>query len=358
MPTDARVFVIAEAGVNHNGDRAMALRLVDAAADAGADAVKFQTFSASKLVTRAAPKAQYQQRATGNDEGQYEMIRALELDRAAHDAIAAHAKKRGIEFLSTPFDPDSLAMLVGMGMQRIKVSSGDITDAPYLVQIARAAPTVIVSTGMSTLSDIEDALGALAFGFTQPADAAPSREAFARAFGSPEGRAALAARVTVLHCTTEYPAPFEEVNLRAMRTIGEAFGLPVGYSDHTTGTHVSIAAVALGAVLIEKHFTLDRNLPGPDHKASLEPGELAAMVAAIRDVERAMGDGVKRPTAAEWKNRAVARKSLVAAKPIAAGEPLALASKRPGTGVSPFEHWRLSGRAAPRAYDTDETIDE
>lgn len=358
MRTESGILVIAEAGVNHNGSLDMARRLVDAAADAGADAVKFQTFRAERLVTRDAPKARYQQRSTGDDGGQFDMIRALELGEEEHVALAAHCAGRGIEFLSTPFDSESLRLLVGrLGMRTIKVSSGDITNAPFLLDIARAAEDVILSTGMSTLADVEAALGVLAFGFTQAADAAPSRAAFEHAYASPAGREALAGRVSLLHCTTEYPAPIDEVNLLAMDTMAGAFGLEVGYSDHTEGIHVPVAAVALGATIIEKHFTLDRNLPGPDHKASLEPGELAAMVAAIRDVERALGDGVKRPTAAEWKNREVARKSLVAARAIAAGEKLALACKRPGTGLSPFEYWAVQERVAGRDYGEDEAID-
>jgi N-acetylneuraminate synthase len=357
MPTD-RTFVIAEAGVNHNGSMELAERLVDAAAEAGADAVKFQTFQAAKLVTREAPKAQYQKRTTDAAESQFEMIRALELPAAAHEQLIARCRARNVRFLSTPFDSESLALLVRrFGIGTIKVSSGDITNAPFLLEIARCAEQVIVSTGMSTLAEIEDALGVLAFGFTAPADAAPGLGAFARAFASDAGQSALRERVHVLHCTTEYPAPVDEVNLRAMDTIAAAFGVRVGYSDHTNGIHIPVAAVARGATLIEKHFTLDRAMPGPDHKASLEPAELRAMVDAIREVERAMGDGIKRPTASEWKNREVARKSLVAAKATAAGEKLELAVKRPGTGLSPFEFWEREGRSAARDYRADEALD-
>ena len=358
MRTESGVLVIAEAGVNHNGSLDMARRLVDAAAAAGADAVKFQTFRADRLVTRDAPKARYQERATGEAGGQHGMIRALELGEEEHGQIAGHCAARGIEFLSTPFDAESLRLLVDrLGMRTIKVSSGDITNAPFLLEVARAAEDVILSTGMSTLADVEAALGVLAFGFTQPADAAPGRAAFERAFASPAGREALLGRVSLLHCTTEYPAPIDEVNLLAMDTLASAFGLEVGYSDHTEGIHVPVAAVALGATVIEKHFTLDRSLPGPDHKASLEPAELRAMVAAIRDVERALGDGVKRPSASEWKNREVARKSLVAARAIRAGEKLEVECKRPGTGLSPFEFWSVQGRPAARDYGPDEAID-
>jgi N-acetylneuraminate synthase len=359
MATDARVFVIAEAGVNHNGSMETARRLVDVAADAGADAVKFQTFQAKHLVTRAAPKAEYQKATTASSESQFDMLRALELSAADHETLAAHAKSRKIAFLSTPFDAESLRFLTqGLGMTTVKVSSGDITNAPFLLDIALEARDVIVSTGMSTLSDIEAALGVLAFGFTRGRDAQPGRAAFQAAFASPAGRTALEERVTVLHCTTEYPAPVDEVNLRAMRTIATAFGVRVGYSDHTRGIHIPVAAAALGARVIEKHFTLDRALPGPDHKASLEPAELRDMVAAIREVERAMGDGIKRPTPSELGNRDVARKSLVAARALAAGEGFDITCKRPGTGVSPFEYWTLKARKAARAYAPDEAIDE
>lgn len=353
------VYVIAEAGVNHNGSREMALQLVDEAAKAGVDAVKFQTFSASKLVARHAPKAEYQLKTTDGDESQFEMIRKLELSLEDHVTLIAHAKARGVAFLSTPFDDDSLHLLTGrFGISTIKVSSGDLTNAPFLLEIARTAQRVIISTGMSTLGEIESALGVLAFGFTTAKDARPSRLAFEAAWASPEGHAAVRERAVVLHCTTEYPAPVAEVNLRAMDTLGQAFAVPVGYSDHTQGIHIPVAAVARGATLIEKHFTLDRSLPGPDHKASLEPGELAAMMAAIRDVERALGDGVKRPTPSEIKNRVVARKSLVAAHDLAAGAPLAIACKRPGSGRSPFDYWDLSGKPAGRPYQADEVLDE
>lgn len=359
MPPEARpTYVIAEAGVNHNGSLAMAKELVEVAARAGVDAVKFQTFRAASLVTRAAAKAAYQVRTTGADEGQYEMLERLELSPQDHDVLIAHAAEHGVAFLSTPFDEASLDLLVGrFGLTTIKVSSGDLTNAPFLLAIARAARRVILSTGMASLAEVEAALGVLAFGFTAPVEAAPGPAAFEAAFASAAGQAALRARAVVLHCTTEYPAPFDEVNMRAMDTLAAAFGLETGYSDHTQGIHVPIAAVARGARVIEKHFTLDRTLPGPDHKASLEPAELVAMVAAIRDIERCLGDGVKRPTATEWKNREVARKSLVAADATAAGAPLALACKRPGTGLSPFQYWSLAGTPARRAYAADEPID-
>lgn len=355
-----RVFVIAEAGVNHNGDMDLARRLVDVAADAGADAVKFQTFRAQALASQNAPKAEYQTRTTGAEESQFEMLRRLELSEAHHDALIEHARQRQIEFLSTPFDPISLDLLTRrFGIRTIKVPSGELTNGPFLLQVARAADKVILSTGMSTLGEVEEALAVLAFGFTSDAKGPERRESFQRAFASPEGQQALRERVTLLHCTTEYPAPLHEVNLRAMQTMATVFGLPTGYSDHTMGIHVSVAAAALGARIIEKHFTLDRALPGPDHEASLEPGELRDLIRQIRDIERALGDGIKRPTASEWSNRDIARKSLVAAQPIAKAAAYTeenLTAKRPGTGVSPMRMWDYIGSQAPRALDGDELI--
>lgn len=355
------VFVIAEAGVNHNGNIEMAHRLIDAAADAGANAVKFQTFRATDLAGRDAPKAAYQERTTDAAESQLDMLKRLELAPAAHFALRDHAAEREIAFLSTPFDDASLDFLTGeMGMETIKIPSGEITNGPFLLRIARAAQKIILSTGMSSLGEVEAALAVLAFGLSTTPDAAPSHAAFETAFLSQAGQKQLRTHVTLLHCTTEYPAPPIDVNLRAMDTLGTAFGLPVGYSDHTQGIHIPIAAIARGAVLIEKHFTLDRTLPGPDHRASLEPEELKAMVHALREVETALGDGAKRPAAAEISNRAVARKSLVAARPIAAGEalsPSTLACKRPGTGISPMAFWDLCGRAATRIYAEGEAID-
>lgn len=354
MPT----FIIAEAGVNHNGSIDLAMRLIDAAADAGADAVKFQTFRAQQLVSAGAPKAAYQTLTTDAAESQLDMLRRLELGDSDHEGLMAHARERGIEFLSTPFDLPSLAMLTKeLGLRRIKIPSGEITNAPLLLATARAAERVILSTGMSTLADVEAALGVLAFGFTQ--SGTPSHGATENAFASETGQRALRDKVVLLHCTTEYPAPFGEVNLRAMDTLSKVFGLPVGYSDHTIGIHIPVAAVARGACIIEKHFTLDRSLPGPDHTASLEPSELTAMVSAIRDVELALGDGIKSPSASEWKNRDIARKSLVVLSATAAGDTWTtenLGCKRPGTGISPMHYWQLLGQPADRAYQTDELL--
>ena len=360
MHTEMPNFIIAEAGVNHNGDLSLARQLIDVAAEAGADAVKFQTFRAEHVVSRAAPKAEYQTRTTGSSESQFEMIRKLELSEADHEELIAHAQARGIAFLSTPFDVPSLHLLTRrFGLQTIKIPSGEITNAPFLLAIARCAPRVILSTGMSTLADIEDALGVLAFGFNAPAAAGPQRGDFEQAFASEVGQRSLRNRATLLHCTTEYPAPFGEVNLRAMDAMAMAFGLPVGYSDHTPGIHVSLAAVARGAQVIEKHFTLDRNLPGPDHRASIEPDELRALVRQTREITQALGDGIKRPTAAEWKNRDIARRSLVASKAIKAGETYSeenLVCKRPGTGNSPFDYWDFLGARADSEYEADQLI--
>ncbi len=353
-------FIIAEAGVNHNGNIDLAQQLVDIAADAGADAVKFQTFQADRVVSRYAPKAEYQAQTTGKTESQLEMVRKLELSASDHEVLIRHAQSRGIQFLSTPFDVPSLYLLTrDFGLKTIKIPSGEITNAPFLLEIARSAEKIILSTGMSTLAEVEAALGVLAFGFTTD-QTIPQRGDFEQSFASDQGQQELHDRVTLLHCITEYPAPFAEVNLRAIDTLSAAFGLPVGYSDHTPGIHISLAAVARGAKVIEKHFTSDRTLPGPDHQASLDPQELNQLVQQIREIEQALGDGIKRPTASEWKNREVARKSLVAAKAIEASEVFTaenLTCKRPGTGVSPFSYWQTIEQVATRSYDIDETLD-
>lgn len=352
-------YIIAEAGVNHNGSLEMARKLVEVAAQAGADAVKFQTFKADKLVSHSAAKADYQARTTGTEETQYEMIRKLELDETAHEQLIAHSKECGIAFLSTPFDPESVDLLAGrFDLPCLKVPSGEITNAPLLLKIACTGKPVILSTGMSTLGEIENALGVLAFGYLGLEK--PSVAAFASAYGSPGGQAVLQEMVSLLHCTTEYPAPLEDVNLAVMDTLHSAFSLPVGYSDHTEGITVAIAAAARGARIIEKHFTLDRTLPGPDHRASLEPGELKQMVIAIRAVELSIGLPQKHPTPSELNNRVVARKSVVAACPIATREIFTetnLIIKRPGDGLSPLQYWELLGRVAIRDFATDEAIE-
>ena len=331
------VFVIAEAGVNHNGNLELAHALVDAAADAGADAVKFQTFRAKELVSVSAPKAQYQKQTTDASESQLAMIRRLELDEAAHGVLLEHCRQRAIRFLSSPFDIPSVRFLQSLGMKTFKIPSGEITNVPYLREIGECAENVILSTGMSTLGDIEQAIGIL----TQ---AGTRRE-----------------HITLLHCTTEYPAPVNEINLRAMETLRRAFPgvCGVGYSDHTEGIHIPIAAAAMGASVIEKHFTLDRTMEGPDHKASLEPDQLSHMICAIRDIEVALGDGIKRPSPSEFANMAVARKSLVAARHIHKGELFTeenLTAKRPGTGISPLLWDQYIGTIAARDYQPDDLI--
>jgi len=354
----SQVLIIAEAGVNHNGSVEMAQRLVKAAAAAGADAIKFQSFHAEQLVSAAARKADYQMAATGSDESQLEMLRRLELDEAAHELIAATARDVGIEFLSTPFDTASVELLLRLGVARLKVASGELTNAPLLLRAARSHKPILLSTGMSTLEEIRDALGVLAFGYSDAG--APTNVGFQRAYQSEVGQARLGENVTLLHCTTEYPAPFEHANLRAMDTLRAEFGLPVGLSDHTEGIAVSVAAAARGAAVIEKHLTLDRALPGPDQLASIEPHEFAALVRSIRQVEQALGSPTKSATTAEEKNRAVARRSLVAAAAIGAGEVFTehnVAIKRPGTGLSPLLYWEVLGKRARRAYRPDEVIE-
>jgi N,N'-diacetyllegionaminate synthase len=331
-----RVFIIAEAGVNHNGSLKIAKALVDAAAQAGADAVKFQTFKASNLVSKSALKADYQKKSTESAETQHAMLERLELDELAHQSIIEHCKNKNIMFLSTPFDAESVDMLQNFGMPMYKIPSGEITNLPYLRHISRLGKEIILSTGMSNLDEIGDALDVLEFE------------------GTPR------ASITVLHATTEYPCPIEEVNLYAMLTIHKTFGVRVGYSDHTHGIEVPIAAVALGACIIEKHFTLDRSMDGPDHKASLEPDELNAMVKAIRNIEGALGDGIKRPMASEVKNKLVVRKSLVASRGIKAGEffsPENISAKRPGTGISPMLWDEVIGKRACRDFLSDELIE-
>ncbi len=352
-------LVIAEAGVNHNGSLALALQLVDVAADAGADVVKFQTFKAEQLATAKAAKAEYQVANTQEAGSQLAMLRRLELSQADHHTLLARCRERGIRFMSTGFDADSLAFLATLDMPALKMPSGDITCGPLLLQAARLHRPLIVSTGMSTLADIEQALGVIAFGLTTEREPT-GRADFEAAYTSAEGRRALEKHVTLLHCVTQYPAPPEAVNLRAMDTMAAAFGLPVGYSDHTAGIAVSIAAVARGAVVIEKHFTLDRSLPGPDHAASLEPAELTHLVSAIRSVELALGSPLKAPAAQELGNRVVGRRSVVAARNIRLGELFTadmLTHKRPGGGISPLDGWALLGRPARRDYAADDPIE-
>lgn len=352
------IVVIAEAGVNHNGSLERALQLVDAAAGAGADAVKFQTFVPEALVSRHAAKAAYQRQHTAADESQLDMLRTLALDHAAHHTLRGHCQRRGIEFLSSPFDGASARFLIDeMDLRILKLGSGEITNGPLLLQLARSGKPLILSTGMATLPEVEQALAVLAFGYAEPIAGPGAADLRYRA---DTVRHTLQGKVTLLHCTTEYPCPFADVNLRAMDTLRDAFGLPVGYSDHTPGIAVSLAAAARGARVIEKHFTLDRRLPGPDHQASLEADELRQLVNAIRQIEAALGHGRKEPAASELKNRPIARKALVAARPIRAGEVFTaanLTAKRPAQGLSPMQYWDMLGRTATRDYLTDEAID-
>lgn len=331
-----RTLIIAEAGVNHNGDLAMARQLIDVAADAGVDFVKFQTFSAERQVTQIAAKAQYQQNTTDSTESQHAMLKRLELSVDAHSELINYCIHRNVRFLSTGFDIQSVELLLELGQKIIKIPSGEITNLPYLRFIGQQGLEVILSTGMSTMQEISNALKVLV-------DSGTRRE-----------------QITVLHCTTEYPAPFAEINLRAMQTIAQAFNVKIGYSDHSVGIEVPIAAVAMGAQVIEKHFTLDRTLPGPDHQASLEPRELYAMVAAIRNVEPALGNGVKQVTPSEWKNKDIARKSIVARQAIKLGELFTaenLAAKRPGNGISPMRWDEVLGMRASRDFSVDELIE-
>ena len=329
------VLIIAEAGVNHNGDVELAKKLIDVASEAGADLVKFQTFNADRLATLAAHKADYQTKTTNSSESQHEMLRRLELTEDMHRELIAHCALRNIGFFSTGFDIESIDLLISLGQDHFKIPSGEITNLPYLRHIGQLGKAVILSTGMATLGDIEAALDVL------------------------EQAGTARAQITVLHCTTEYPTPMHEVNLRAMQSIHAAFGVAVGYSDHTQGIEVAIAAVAMGATVIEKHFTLDRSMPGPDHQASLEPAELKAMVAAIRNIEVALGDGIKRLTPSEARNKPVVRKSLVASQAIKAGEAFSaqnITTKRPGTGISPMRWDEVMGRTALRDFVADELI--
>ncbi|MDD3603884.1 MAG: N-acetylneuraminate synthase [Kiritimatiellae bacterium] len=331
-----RCFIIAEAGVNHNGSLERALELVDAAAAAGADAVKFQTFVAEEEISRFAPKAEYQLASTPSAESQMEMVKKLELNREQHEALLRRCRQKNIMFLSSPFDLKSIQMLLDLDVAGIKIPSGEITNLPYLRAIGRSGKPVIMSTGMATTGEIGDALKVL------------------------EKSGTLRDRVMMLHCNTEYPTPMKDVNLRAMLTLRDTFGVRIGYSDHTLGTEVSVAAVALGAAMIEKHLTLDCGLPGPDHKASMEPRPFREMVQAIRNVEQSLGSGEKTPSPSERKNLAIARKSIVASRDIAAGERFTeenITAKRPGTGISPMKWDEVIGRTAKRAYQTDEMIE-
>ena len=332
-----KTMIIAEAGVNHNGELGLAKKLIEVAAKSGANFVKFQTFNADRLVTKKVRKAQYQMQNSESNESQFEMLRRLELSEMMHRELIEESRVQGIGFISTAFDIESANMLLSFGQDIFKIPSGEITNLPYLRHIGNFQKRVILSTGMSNLQEIKGAIEAL------------------EVAGTPKSQ------ITVLHCTSAYPAPITDVNLLAMRTIRENLDVAVGYSDHTLGIEVSIAAVALGATVIEKHFTLDRNLPGPDHKASLEPDELNSMVTQIRNIEQALGDGVKRTMPSELENIDLIRRSIVAKYSIREDEifsELNLSVKRPGTGISPMAWDHIIGMKARRDFDEDELIDE
>ena len=327
------VFIIAEAGVNHNGDIELAKKLIDVASESGVDAVKFQTFKAEKLVSRDAPKADYQNKAIGEEESQFDMIKKLEIDYDAHRILIDYCSKKNIMFLSTPFDLESMDELDELGIEIFKVPSGEIDNFPYLKKVAKLGKPIILSTGMANLSEIEGALNVLYENGCKD--------------------------ITVLHCNTEYPTPVEDVNLNAMLTIRDAFKVKIGYSDHTLGIEIPIAATAMGARVIEKHFTLDKNMDGPDHKASLEPNELKEMVKSIRNIELALGNGIKKPSKSEEKNKNIARKSIVALTKIKKGDLFTednITVKRPGNGISPMRWDEIIGKIANKDYKEDELI--
>lgn len=354
-----KTFIIAEAGVNHNGGMELAKELIAVAAESGADAVKFQSFNADSLVTKSAPKANYQLAVTDGQESQFAMLKKLELSEENTYILSKYAQHKSILFLSSPFDIDSLNFLIThLNLPIIKIGSGEITNGPLLLTAAQSNKNVILSTGMATLGEIEFALNILSYGYNNNIGNPKSHHAWEN-LASHHEHEKLQEKVTLLHCTTEYPAPFEEINLRAISTLRRVFQLPVGYSDHTVGIEIAIAAVALGAEVIEKHFTIDKKLPGPDHQASLDPGELVTMVKSIRNVELSIGHGKKIPSTSEFNNRLIARKSLVALREIKVGEVFTeenLGLKRPGNGISGIHYWGWLGKIATCHYLENEMI--
>ena len=352
------IFIIAEAGVNHNGERDMAFQLVDAAVDAGADAVKFQTFVAEHVTTKLTKKAVYQQRNSGKDESQYEMLKKLELPHELHYDLIDYCKGKKILFLSTAFDFESLEFLYRkLALKILKIASGEITNGPFLLAHARTGKALILSTGMASMGEIEEALGVLAFGYLSSEK--PSRAEFQEVYCSKEGQQVLKEKVTLLHCTSEYPVPMHDINLKAMITLRDAFGLKVGYSDHSEGISVATAAAALGATLIEKHFTLDKHLQGPDHKASLNPVELKEMVSAIHSVEQALGTGVKCVMPMELDNKNSVRKCIVAKCKIVKGENYSkhnLTFKRTEQGLNPMNYWDMLGTPSHHNYEAGDVL--
>ena len=356
----SKIFIIAEAGVNHNGSVELAKQMIEVAAKSGVDAVKFQTSLPNGVMIKNAPKAPYQLETTDKNESQLEMIKKLKLDAESYQPLLSACRDNHVEFLSTPFDLWAVHFLSdNCKVSKLKISSGEVTNAPLLIEAAHTHKPIILSTGMCTLGDIERALGILAFGYLHDRVPKSIEECF-NIFNTSAGQQILKEKVSLLHCTTEYPAPDEEVNLRCIQTLRQAFNLTVGYSDHTRGIGVSVAAVALGAQIIEKHFTLDKNLPGPDHKASLNPAELNQWVQEIRRVEKALGDGIKRPSQSEKINLPIVRRSLVASRKIQKDEPFStenITAKRPATGISPLHYWEKIGTPANRDYEEDDLID-
>ncbi len=354
-----KTYIIAEAGVNHNGDVSLAKELIAAAAEAKADAVKFQTFTTEEEISKIAPQAEYQKKNTGVSQSQFEMVKALELSQDEFLELYNYSKKHDITFLSTGFDHLNMTFLVDKcKIPYIKIPSGEITSAPYLYKVAQHRLPLIVSTGMATIPEIEQTLAVLSYGWSRQATPSSLQECL-DFYDTAEGRNILKGQVTLLHCITEYPAPYKDANLRAMQTIAEHFDMPVGLSDHTLGIHIPIAAVAMGASVIEKHFTLDKTLAGPDHKASLEPDELKNMVTCIRDIEKAMGNGEKVPQKSEIKNIAIARRSLVAAQPIEKGDTYKetnITCKRPGNGISSMQYWDYLNKECPENIKEDELV--
>lgn len=355
----SKTYIIAEAGVNHNGNLDLAREMIAEAKKSGADAVKFQLFQADKLVTRTARKAEYQQKATIGSDTQYEMLKRLELTQAAFSELLNCANQHDIDFLLTPFDLEALQFITeDLSLPIIKIGSGDITNGPLLLKAAQSQKKIILSTGMSTLDEIKAALNIIAYGYTY-SDPKVSANVLENYKVDAKSLEILKSKVVLLHCTSEYPAPIDQVNLKAMDTMRVAFELPVGLSDHTVGIEVALGAVARGAHTIEKHFTLDKNLPGPDHPASLDIPELTAMVSGIRNIERALGNGIKTPTPAELKNRDIVRRSLVANQKISAGEAYNttnISFKRPSAGLSPMLYWKVLEQYADKDYDEDEAI--
>lgn len=353
-----KTYIIAEAGVNHNGSFEMAKQLVDVAKEAGADAVKFQTFKAENLVTKEAKQAEYQVENLKESTSQFEMLKKLELTFEEFTALQKYCEDKGIEFLSTPFDYESVDFLFDeLQIKTAKIPSGELTNSPFIYEIAKKKKSIILSTGMATLEDIHEALSYIAFGLADKMDMDYVNEFYS----TTEAKQLLQQYVTILHCTTEYPAPFNTINLNAITTLQQEFNVQVGLSDHSSGVAVSTAAVALGASVIEKHFTLDKTLEGPDHVASLEPDELKQMIVQIRQVEEALGNGFKQPSEVELKNRIPARKSLVAGKAIKRGDIFTaenLIVKRPGSGIAPLLYWTYLGKPSQKSYEEDTLIDE